>query len=1627
MPAVECPIESCDYVTPDLDATIVAALITAHANAVHTSSPNQQGAAKVERVKRPSISSAGTSEEWQYFTTRWGEYVAATRVTGKERVLQLLECCDDELRKDLTRSTVGTLSDKTEKDVLAAIKSLAVRDENTMIARVTLNNSHQDRDEPIRSFCARLRGQANVCKYVIDCPNCDHKVDYTEQILRDVICRGLEDSDIRLDLLGQTNQDMTLDEVLSFVEAKETGKRSASKLFQQDENNAIRSSYRRAESIDSPSCTYCGKKGHGAKAVAKQRKNACPAYNHVCSHCNRPHHFESVCRSKNKPKQNKMKPENQGAVFDDQESAFNELCAIQQPRKPTSHHIYNKSSKSWEKRRSSSQPYLDLNVSVDDDSYSQLGCQPIKNHPEKTITIPAMADTGCQSCLIGFKCVQKLGLTKTDLLPVSMEMRAANGNPIKVLGAIILKINSPSSSNNTQETRQLVYVTNETSQFFISKGACIDLGIISSNFPAIANKYHQVASADVLKSATDHLNHPEQSPTPTTIGCDCPKREPPPALPTDLPCAATEENRQKLQDFLLNHYKSSTFNKCGHQPLPMMTGPPMSLQIDESAEPTAHHTPIPVPFHWQEKVKADLDRDVQLGVLEKVPIGEPVTWCHRMVVCAKKNGEPRRTVDFQALNACATRETHHTQSPFHQVRSIPHNVKKTVTDAWNGYHSVPLCEEDKHLTTFITPWGRYRYCTAPQGYISSGDGYTRRFDEIASDFPNKIKVVDDSLLWADTLEESFHQTAQWLDLCARNGIILNPDEFIFGADTVGFAGFEITPTSVRPNEKIIKAIRDFPTPRNLTDVRSWFGLVNQVTYAFSMTSFMEPFRSLLKPKIKFQWNEELQAIFDESKRQIVMEIENGVRIFDKQKPTCLATDWSKSGIGYWLFQKHCDCPDIKPFCCNTGWKVVLVGSRFTHAAESRYAPIEGEALAVADALDKARHFVLGCDNLIVAVDHKPLLGVFSDRSLDTISNGRLRNLKEKTLRYRFKMCYIPGRKNCVSDTMSRHPSGPKSPDKMHLPDDVCSIYQTELLPPRAHQVLPSKDFDQTSSTIVDEEGLLNQSIAAVTTTCNSVTWDMVKEATSSDNNMVHLTELIESGFVQHLDELPEALRPYHQYRSDLSTLDGVVVFKDRIVIPPSLRNTVLDSLHAAHQGINSMIAHAESAVFWPGITKSIKERRSRCRQCDVMAPSQPSMPPTTPPTPEYPFQYLCSDFFHYMGKYYLVSVDRYSNWPIVDRAKDGSAGLINCLRRSFVTYGIPEELASDGGPEFTSRSTESFLKSWGVRQRISSTAFPHSNSRAEIGVKTVKRMIVGNTDASGSLDTDAFQKAMLIYRNTPQPDTQISPAMCIFGHPIRSPVPILPGKYHPHPTWQDTLQKREEALRLRHLKTAERLAIGTRPLPPLKVGDHVRIQNQVGPNPRKWDRTGSIIEVRQFDQYAVRVDGSGRVTLRNRKFLRRFTPVMPKNSSFQIPSPPTPQPFITHTHTPHPTLTYPSQTRPVLQNHPSHSGLDKPAAPAVVKNDECPSSTAPPMSESTTPRAQQTDVRQSDVQPTPVVQQSAEPTQPTPSASNGSPSGVTTYSTPPCSAQQAQHSTSQPRRSQRVKRVPGHLSDYVLK
>ena len=185
--------------------------------------------------------------------------------------------------QDLTKNTGDSLTNKTVDEVMAAIKKLAVREENTMVAGVQLHNMKQDQDETISSF--------RVCKFTIKCPTCEADINYTENILCDVLTHGLADSEIKLDLLGDKNQDMALEEVFQF----KAGKRSAGHFSDTLGANAARSQYRhgkqeelkqRKAANNNEPCTYCSRRGHGKNAPPKVKKTDCPAYGLLCDHCN---------------------------------------------------------------------------------------------------------------------------------------------------------------------------------------------------------------------------------------------------------------------------------------------------------------------------------------------------------------------------------------------------------------------------------------------------------------------------------------------------------------------------------------------------------------------------------------------------------------------------------------------------------------------------------------------------------------------------------------------------------------------------------------------------------------------------------------------------------------------------------------------------------------------------------------------------------------------------------------------------------------------------------------------------------------------------------------------------------------------------------------------------------------------------------------------------------------------------------------------------------------------------------------------------------------------------------------------------------------------------------------------
>ena len=337
----------------------------------------------------------------------------------------------------------------------------------------------------------------------------------------------------------------------------------------------------------------------------------------------------------------------------------------------------------------------------------------------------------------------------------------------------------------------------------------------------------------------------------------------------------------------------------------------------------------------------------------------------------------------------------------------------------------------------------------------------------------------------------------------------------------------------------------------------------------------------------------------------------------------------------------------------------------------------------------------------------------------------------------------------------------------------------------------------------------------------------------------------------------------------------------RIVIPPTLRKDVIRSLHSAHQGISSMNERAKASVYWPGITSDILKARQSCDSCNRTMPSQARTPPVDPCIPTSPFEAIAADYFDYMGSHYFVAADRLSGWVEMQHVKvgtneAGAQGLCTALRRLMVTFGVPVELSSDGGPEFTADETQAFFKRWGIHHRRSSVSFPSSNGRAELAVKTAKRLIMDNVSADGKLDNDKMVRALLTHRNTPDVGCKLSPAQILLGRPLRDSLPFLHkdvmcfNNPQVHPEWRENWKMKEKTLRERYVKTLEDLKEHARPLPPLRHGDRVFIQNQRGRYPNKWDNSGTVVETKANDQYVVKVAGSGRLTLRNRRFLRRY-------------------------------------------------------------------------------------------------------------------------------------------------------------
>jgi hypothetical protein len=509
--------------------------------------------------------------------------------------------------------------------------------------------------------------------------------------------------------------------------------------------------------------------------------------------------------------------------------------------------------------------------------------------------------------------------------------------------------------------------------------------------------------------------------------------------------------------------------------------------------------------------------------------------------------------------------------------------------------------------------------------------------------------------------------------------------------------------------------------------------------------------------------------------------------------------------------------------------------------------IELECLAAAWAMKKCKSFLEGLPTFEVVLDHRPLIPILNDYSLDQLDNQRLLRLRLQMSRFSFNARWVPGKENVEADALSRSPVD--QPTEADLLGEGPTSYT-------ARTAVVNMIAEWSGS----KEGTAD------------TTLEGIKAAAAIDRDLQDLREVIMNGFPNEKTNLAVNLRPFWNKRESLAIddKDDMIVCGARVVIPRAKVPEILKTLVGMHQGETKMRQRARLSVYWPNMDVDISNAAKSCDSCTSHLPSLPAEPlrPHEPATR--PFQFIHADIGEEDGRQFLVIVDQFTGWPDValyDDKNTTANRLVNSCRPLFATMGAPEGFWSDNQP-FKAAFFQDFLAKFNVSWHSSSPHYSKSNGRAETEIKQIKKLVCGSR-TDGKLDPDKLAQALMLFRNAPRCGGGPSPAESLFNRPIRDGLPSHHRSFTNE--WQrepEELERRMTASREKsrefHDATAHTLAV-------LKVDDHVLIRD---PDTSRWSIPGKVIEVGPNRDYLVRTE-NGKEFRRNRCHLRQRVPVMP--------------------------------------------------------------------------------------------------------------------------------------------------------
>ena len=395
------------------------------------------------------------------------------------------------------------------------------------------------------------------------------------------------------------------------------------------------------------------------------------------------------------------------------------------------------------------------------------------------------------------------------------------------------------------------------------------------------------------------------------------------------------------------------------------------FQLKPNAKPT-RHAPRKVPIHLQDAFHEEFRNLEQLGILEETK--DITEWVNSFVIMEKKlpinssnshspghsmTKKLRICLDPRDLNEALEREPYYTHS-IEEIMGKFHGMTRfTIANFNKGYWMVELDPESRKYTMMALDIGRFQWTQLPMGPIVAQDVFQRKLDAIFLSVPGVTGIADDMIIYGRSDLEHDKHLINFLEVCRKNTLTLNPDKMQFRLPQVSFFGHQWSAKVLSPDPKKIAAVRRMELPEDVETMRSFLGLVNYLNrFSPHLAELSEPLREICRQNMEFELNESVCVAFSRTKEEISKNVT--LPYFNPKSATTLQTDASKKSLGAVILQ------DSKP---------VMFASRALTGSERNYQNLERECLATIWGMEKFHYFLYG-KQFTLETDQKPLVSIY---------------------------------------------------------------------------------------------------------------------------------------------------------------------------------------------------------------------------------------------------------------------------------------------------------------------------------------------------------------------------------------------------------------------------------------------------------------------------------------------------------------------------------------------------------------------------------------------------------------------------------------------------------------------------